>query len=515
MACRAATSSFDRAATTLAGGRRRQGDRRFPCWRRATPRGRPETTPARRPDLPRQPGSRTPRNANSNTRPISFDRSFGPPSGAKTTPLWRDYVRAREMVPRKMKPCLTVGRGEKGGSCKRDGSPGALRGARGQRQAGRRALLHDLGAEAEQRRRPPPGRGRGLAGRLDQGRGFNQAAEVLLVQVAPRDRLHRALQLGEGELARHQLEYDGTVFELGAQPRDRGGEDAAVIGAHGLGPPGDGLPRQRGFAAVAARFLDQTGLVDELVAVKHLLLVPWTAAKREAQAHALAAAERARRRGFGRAARPILEQRQDDLVEDVRPLLPPVFPREEAIPGFESGAGGAQGGEVIRHASEREIADRDDVGAGIPRPRVAAAIVEGVELLHIPDRKAGLGLDPGSQPDFEGAVRERVERPERQPRAGLALGGVAGHENGRLLALHRHDRGGEPDLDRGERGFGHGGRVASEDAMASGARHAAEVWGAQRRARARGEPLQSSRNGSASQAISPRPIASIAAAMRL
>src|SRR6266446_160976 len=57
-------------------------------------------------------------------------------------------------------------------------------------------------------------------------------------------------------------------------------------------------------------------------------------------------------------------------------------------------------------------------------------------------------------------MRERVERPERQPRAGLALGAVAGHENGRLLALHRHDRGGEPDLDRRERGFGHGGSVA-------------------------------------------------------
>src|SRR5262249_44841435 len=82
------------------------------------------------------------------------------------------------------------------------------------------------------------------------------------------------------------------------------------------------------------------------------------------------------------------------------------------------------------------------------------------ELLDVADRKAGLGLDPGPQPDFEGAMRQRVERPERKPRAGLALGGVAGHQNGRLLALHRHDRGGEPDLDRRERGFGHGGSVA-------------------------------------------------------
>src|SRR5262249_14160692 len=206
---------------------------------------------------------------------------FWPPSGAKTTPLWRDDGRPRGTGPRQEKTSLTGRRGEKGVSCKGDGSPDALRRARPQAQPRRRALLHDLAAEAKQRRRPPPGRGRGFAGRLDQGRGFNQAAEILLVQVAPRDRLHGALQFGEGELARHQLEYDGTVFELGAQPRDRGGEDAAVIEAHGLAQPGHGLPRQRGFAAVAARFLDQAGLVDELVAVEHLLLVPWAAAERE------------------------------------------------------------------------------------------------------------------------------------------------------------------------------------------------------------------------------------------
>src|SRR5262249_7129763 len=149
------------------------------------------------------------------------------------------------------------------------------------------------------------------------------------------------------------------------------------------------------------------------------------------------------------------------LVEDLRALLAPIFPREEAIPWFESGAGRAQGGKILRHAREREIADGDYVGAGIARARVAAAIAEGVKLLHIADRKAGLGLDPGPQPDFEGAVRERVERPERQSRAGLALGGVASHKNGGLLALHRHDRGGEPDLDRRERGVRHGGSVAS------------------------------------------------------
>src|SRR5262249_57780332 len=138
---------------------------------------------------------------------------------------------------------------------------------------------------------------------------------------------------------------------------------------HGRGQPRDGVPRQGGLAAVAARLLDQAGLVEELVAVERLLFVPRAAAERKARAHALAAAERARGRGLGGAARPILEQRQDDLVEDLPPPIAPIFPRGEAIPWVESRAGRAQGGEILPHAREREIADRDPVGAGIARPR--------------------------------------------------------------------------------------------------------------------------------------------------
>ncbi len=99
---------------------------------------------------------------------------------------------------------------------------------------------------------------------------------------------------------------------------------------------------------------------------------------------------------------------------------------------------------------------------GVARPRMAAAIAEGVELLHIADSEAGLRLDPGAQADLEGAVRERIERTEGKPGAGLALAAVTGHENGRLLALDGDDGGGEPDLDRRERGFGHGEMIAIE-----------------------------------------------------
>src|SRR5438128_6901220 len=117
-ACRVATSSLDRSAANLV-CRPWQGNRTSRRWRRPTLRGRPETTPARRPDLPRQPGRRRPQNASSNTRPISFERSFGPPSRAKTTPLWRDYVRTTGPVQRNLRPCLTVSRGEKLFVCRR------------------------------------------------------------------------------------------------------------------------------------------------------------------------------------------------------------------------------------------------------------------------------------------------------------------------------------------------------------------------------------------------------------
>src|SRR5438477_5752306 len=79
-------------------------------------------------------------------------------------------------------------------------------------QSRRRALLKHLAAEAEQRRGPAALLLHGVAGRLDQGAAFDQAAEVLLMQVAARDRLDGPLQLGQSEFRRHQLEDDRAVF---------------------------------------------------------------------------------------------------------------------------------------------------------------------------------------------------------------------------------------------------------------------------------------------------------------
>ncbi len=231
------------------------------------------------------------------------------------------------------------------------------------------------------------------------------------MQPPPGDRFDGALQIGEGELARHQLEHHGAIFQLGAQSRDRGRKDAAVIESHGLAQRRHARAPERGAAAVTSRLLDQARLVEELVAVEHLLLVPRAATGAEAQAHALASAKRAPSLGLVDALGPLREQRQHDLVEDLRPLFAPILPREEAIPGLESGAGGAQPRHVLGHAGEGEIADRDDVRAGIVGARVPPAIAEGVELLHVAHREPRLRLDPRPQPHLERAVRQRIERP--------------------------------------------------------------------------------------------------------
>ena len=78
---------------------------------------------------------------------------------------------------------------------------------------------------------------------LDQILLLDQPPEILLVQPSPRQRLHGLLQLQQGELGRHQLEHDGPVLDLGAQPRDAGGQDATMVMTHGLA--GQGLAPDR------------------------------------------------------------------------------------------------------------------------------------------------------------------------------------------------------------------------------------------------------------------------------
>ena len=93
--------------------------------------------------------------------------------------------------------------------------------------------------------------------------------------------------------------------------------------------------------------------------------------------------------------------------------------------------------------------------AGVVGPRVAAAVAERVELLDIADGDRCLRRHPVAQADLEGAVRQRIERPERQARANAAFR-IGGDENARLLGLHRDDGRGQPHFDRRQMRVGHG-----------------------------------------------------------
>src|SRR2546425_521893 len=85
-----------------------------------------------------------------------------------------------------------------------------------------------------------------------------------------------------------------------------------------------------GRPPVAARLLDQSCFVKQLVAVEHLFLVPGRAADGETMPHPLAPAERSRWLVLA-GLRPMLQQRHDGLVEDAGPPVAPILPGKEAV----------------------------------------------------------------------------------------------------------------------------------------------------------------------------------------
>ena len=139
-------------------------------------------------------------------------------------------------------------------------------------------------AELEQLSGPPDCLSGDCASFLNELLLFHQAAEVLLVDQAACKRLNTALQLQQGELRRHQLEHDRTVFDLGAKPGDPGREDAAMIGGH-RPARNDG----RRAAAVARGFRDQRGLVEQFVALQDQFLIPLAVIKTKRDRSALPA----------------------------------------------------------------------------------------------------------------------------------------------------------------------------------------------------------------------------------
>ena len=72
-----------------------------------------------------------------------------------------------------------------------------------------------------------------LAGRHDQARGEQTAAERILVERAAENRFVDFLQLPERELARQELKADGGVVELAAEALDDETEDVGMVEGEG------------------------------------------------------------------------------------------------------------------------------------------------------------------------------------------------------------------------------------------------------------------------------------------
>ena len=109
---------------------------------------------------------------------------------------------------------------------------------------------------------------------LDKLGALHEPAEILFVQMPAGDCLDRALQIGERELRRHQLEHDRAVFHLRAQPRDGCCKNSPVVEWHRFAEGRELAALLRGFTSVAPRLLDKARFIQQLVAVERALLVP-------------------------------------------------------------------------------------------------------------------------------------------------------------------------------------------------------------------------------------------------
>ena len=217
--------------------------------------------------------------------------------------------------------------------------------------------------------------------------------------------------------------------------------------------------RQRGGAAVAAGLLQQAGLVEQLVALQHLLLVPARRRRRAAprqdpkQRRTRSARDRAPvappRRSASRSAGPGREAPAGSCCRgwDGRPTRQSsqgknAYQRPEPrVPGQRRRASSA-------HARQGEVADGDHMGRLVAWRGVPAAVAEGVELLDIAQRQARLLGHEGAQADFQRAVRAAGRScPTAGPATPLAV--RTRHQDAAASSrVHRHHGGGNADLDR-------------------------------------------------------------------
>ncbi len=275
------------------------------------------------------------------------------------------------------------------------------------------------------------------AGLLDQPLLLDEPAEILLVQPHAGQRLDRALQLQQGESGRHQLEDDRPVFDLAAQPADRGREDPAMVGCHML-------RRKRGRPAAARAVPGRADALDQARLRR---------GARSARGPAPRSTPPRRKRGptspRAAAARPrsppclpIATSAALERRERRRFCRPPILPRKIAIPALPLCLGGAG-----RAAPRARARDRRRSARG--RARLAGldaiAVAEGIELLDIAEPLAGLPFDPGAQTDFEGAMLD-FQRAGRQCLDRLRPD--AAPSDARLVDRRRNDGRTQPDRQR-------------------------------------------------------------------
>ena len=220
--------------------------------------------------------------------------------------------------------------------------------------------------------------------------------KVGLVQGQAGDRLHRALEVVEGEGRAQELEGHGAILELAAQPTQPRGQDAPVVGGHGRAGGGGqsawpcgrrprcgALSRPRPRPPAPPRRAVRSGRAR----------APRSSARRPGANSACARARRRAPRAPGAAAGPGAELGFKG-AQGVGAAGAPVLPREEARPGrpgraLEFASAGRGQGEIA-HRDHPLLAGRGAV-AQVGQGRVAALVAEGVELLDIAELEAGSG----------------------------------------------------------------------------------------------------------------------------
>ena len=190
----------------------------------------------------------------------------------------------------------------------------------------------------------------------------------------------------------------GRYFSFPAQPSECGGRDPAVVVGE-FGP--EFRPGLRAQPAIAFVFGDELRLVQELIALEHADRVPGPAA---AEIHGDAPLARSVFAG------PALERGGKRLGEGGRRTAAAVLPGKNVVI-VEPGRPGRR----LRFLDEAQVPDRQVPRiAGIP---AAIAVPEGIKLLDIADREAGLRGDPAPQAQIERGIDFRVRGPEG--RAGM------------------------------------------------------------------------------------------------